>query len=120
MSPRKPKKPCRYPGCKELTDERYCTEHKQLMDKQYRQNERDLEAEKFYQSKEWRNLRRVKLNINPLCEECFRHNRYAMAEVVDHIIPIKYGGARLDITNLQSLCKSCHSSKSAREGSRWG
>ena len=29
-------------------------------------------------------------------------------------------GAPLDENNLQSLCWSCHSRKSAQEGSRWG
>ena len=39
--------------------------------------------------------------------------------MVDHIIPIKQGGAKYDQSNLQSLCWACHSRKSAEEGSRW-
>ena len=31
--PRKPKHPCGYPGCKELTEKRYCPEHEQLTNK---------------------------------------------------------------------------------------
>ncbi|RKL63248.1 hypothetical protein DXT63_07535 [Thermoanaerobacteraceae bacterium SP2] len=35
------------------------------------------------------------------------------------MVPIKEGGAALDINNLQSLCKCCHDSKTAREDGRW-
>ena len=40
--------------------------------------------------------------------------------MVDHIQPIKQGGQALDMDNLQSLCWSCHSAKSIKEGSRFG
>lgn len=39
--PRKPKKPCAYPGCPRLTDDVYCEEHKKLMVQRYEQRERD-------------------------------------------------------------------------------
>jgi 5-methylcytosine-specific restriction endonuclease McrA len=40
--------------------------------------------------------------------------------MVDHIVPIRFGGRSLDMDNLQSLCWSCHSAKSIKEGSRFG
>ena len=70
---------------------------------------------KFYQSTAWRKLRKVKLEQNPLCEECFKKGVHTPAKVVDHIVPINRGGAALDIVNLQSLCDRCHNVKSARE-----
>lgn len=70
---------------------------------------------KFYQSTEWRKLRAVKLDEQPLCEECLRNRKLVKAQMVDHIVPINKGGAPLDIENLQSLCNPCHNSKSARE-----
>ena len=39
--PRKPKHPCGYPGCKELTDRRYCEKHEKLVNKQYERYGRD-------------------------------------------------------------------------------
>lgn len=39
--------------------------------------------------------------------------------MVGHIVPIKQGGSKFDSENLQSLCRACHSRKSAEEGSRW-
>lgn len=69
----------------------------------------------FYRSAAWRKLRLVKLEQQPLCEECLKHDRHTPAQMVDHIVPINRGGAPLDLQNLQSLCNSCHNSKSARE-----
>jgi 5-methylcytosine-specific restriction protein A len=37
------------------------------------------------------------------------------ARVVDHITPIKKGGARLDPANFQSLCNPCHGKKTAQD-----
>lgn len=70
---------------------------------------------KFYQSTAWRKLRKVKLEKDPLCEECLKHNIHTPAKVIDHKVPINQGGAALDIANLQSLCDRCHNRKSAKE-----
>ncbi len=66
---------------------------------------------KFYQSPAWRKLRALKLEQNPLCEQCGMKS----AKVADHITPINQGGEPLDINNLQSLCHTCHNCKSGRE-----
>ena len=118
--PYKPKQPCKYPDCSKLTYGKYCEEHQKLIDKNYNLYERDKVNQKFYQSAEWKALRKLKLSINPLCEECLKSRRFVKATMADHIKPINQGGLPLDINNLQSLCRSCHSIKSAKEGSRWG
>ena len=118
--PRKPLRPCGYSGCPNLTEGTYCAEHKKLTDKQYNRFQRDKVVESIYNSREWKELRRKKLGINPICECCFEKGRIIKATMVDHIVPIKQGGAAFDMNNLQSLCQSCHSSKSAKEGSSWG
>ena len=70
---------------------------------------------KFYQSTAWRKLRNLKLEQCPLCEECQRCGIMTLARVVDHIVPINRGGAKLDMANLQSLCPPCHNRKSGIE-----
>ncbi|WP_020599867.1 HNH endonuclease [Spirosoma panaciterrae] len=69
----------------------------------------------FYRNAPWRNLRKAKLEKDPLCEECLKKKRLVPATVVDHVNPIRLGGAPLDIDNTRSLCKSCHARKSAKE-----
>lgn len=70
---------------------------------------------KFYHSKAWRDLRALKIEQSPLCEECQRKGITTLAQVVDHIKPINEGGAKLDMANLQSLCNPCHNRKSGQE-----
>jgi len=111
---------CNHPGCHELTHERYCERHKQLNNQNYNRYQRDRTAQTFYESAEWRKLRQMKLRDNPTCEECRKSGTLVKATVVDHITPIRHGGERLSMENLQSLCGSCHSRKSAKEGSRFG
>ena len=65
-------------------------------------------------------VRKQKLTSSPFCEECYKNGTIIKATMVDHIVPIKQGGAPLDMDNLQSLCWSCHSRKSIEEGSRFG
>jgi len=118
--PYRPKKPCHYPGCPLLTDGYYCDQHQKLVYKAYNKYERDNFSKTFYVSKEWLETRKRKLRLNPLCEACQKNGTFIKASIVDHIIPIKQGGAKFDLSNLQSLCWSCHSRKSIKEGSRFG
>lgn len=63
----------------------------------------------------WQRLRRWYLARHPFCVHCLNRDEHVPATEVDHIIPINQGVARLDQKNLQSLCKPCHSCKTARE-----
>ena len=119
--PYSPKRPCRAQGCRLFCEKgsQYCEKHRKELEKEYNTHERDQEAQAFYTSSQWRAVRAQKLQEQPCCEECLRHGIITPATLVDHIIPIKQGGARLDFDNLQSLCWSCHSRKSVEEGSRF-
>ena len=108
--PYKPKKPCAHPGCANLTSTRYCEAHSHLEQKHYESSSKLH----FYSSPAWRNKRHEFLTEHPLCITCGKP-----AEIVDHIIPIRQGGAPLEDRNLQPLCWSCHSRKSIQEGSRY-
>ena len=105
--PRKPKRPCSYLGCPKLVD------------KQYNEYGRDNLTKNFYKTPEWLHARKQQLNQHPFCAECLKAGKRTRATMVDHIVPIKQGGERFAPSNLQSLCWSCHSRKSAQEGSRW-
>jgi len=67
----------------------------------------------IYQTTAWRKARRHYLDLNPLCAHCLRMGRTALAEEVDHIVPISKGGEVFDPENFQGLCRSCHSRKTA-------
>lgn len=70
---------------------------------------------KIYQSQKWRKLRKWFFVNNPLCAECLRNGTVKEGTDVDHITPIRLGGEVYDENNLQTLCKSCHNRKSAKE-----
>ena len=93
----------RCPKCKKMSTHIY--------DKSYR----NKEADKFYHSREWRRVRGLKLSRDPLCVMCGRP-----AKIVDHIKEISDGGCKLCLDNLQSMCVSCHNSKTADERSTRG
>ena len=89
----------------------YWTEKAVLPQKQWSS---DADAA-FYHSTTWRKLRNVYIKNHPICELCKTVNVINKATVIDHIQPIRLGGAKLEWANLQALCTSCHNSKSARE-----
>ena len=116
--PRKPKKPCRYPGCAALTNETYCPEHRKLVMARYNRYERTPEMKKRYGGA-WPAIRKRFITAHPLCEVCKREGRITAAAEVHHIVPLADGGTH-DPTNLMALCKACHSRITATEGGRWG
>lgn len=66
---------------------------------------------KWYKTANWAKLRKCQLTREPLCRFCKRLGDINPANTVDHIKPHK-GNMDLffDRNNLQSLCKTCHSS----------
>ena len=105
--PKKPKRPCSYPGCGRLTDGQYCDEHRFSIDRQYNRYLRDPDTNKRY-GRAWKKLRARFLLLHPLCEQCKCEGRLTAAEEVHHLLPLANGGTN-DAGNLMALCKSCHS-----------
>lgn len=104
--PRKPKKPCSYPGCPELTDDRYCEKHRTLENRNYNKYQRDPESNKRY-GRSWKRVRDRYIRLHPFCEECERQGQLTKAEEVHHIIPLSRGGTH-NTDNLLTVCRSCH------------
>lgn len=106
MCPIRPRKPCSFSGCPELTDEKYCDKHKM-----FNSSDRRSAASRGYDSK-WRTARNRFLKANPLCVYCLKDNKLVTATVVDHITP--HRGDKVlfwDENNWQPLCKKCHDKK---------
>ena len=102
--PKKPKRPCRHPGCPKLSDGVYCDEHRGLY-------QRESATQRGYDSR-WRASRERYLRQHPLCILCMKVGKATPATVVDHIVPHR-GDKQLfwDMDNWQPLCKECHDQK---------
>ena len=113
--PKKPLRPCRKPGCRELVSSGYCEQHRPK-----RTSDRSEEAKGwhwFYGTPEWKDdLRPEQLLREPFCEECAKLGRRVRASDVDHRVDHKGDWlVFIDRTNLRSLCHSCHSRKTAKD-----
>ena len=116
--PRKPKRPCSYPGCPRLTEGRYCEEHKTMVDREYERYGRDPRTKRLYKGS-WPKIRKRYAEQHPFCERCYAEGRLTPVEHVHHKTALSQGGTHED-SNLMSLCKSCHSKVHASKGDRWG
>ena len=57
----------------------------------------------------WQKVRLSKLRMNPLCEICEKDGRLTPAVLAHHVIPIEERpDLRLELANLQALCRPCH------------
>ncbi|MFT7880894.1 MAG: HNH endonuclease signature motif containing protein [Sulfurimonas sp.] len=73
---------------------------------------RDKASTKIYNSRRWRDHTRPKviLRDNYRCVSCGCIGR-SIDLIVDHIEEIKDGGDPYNMNNLQTLCRSCHNTK---------
>lgn len=109
---------CCYPGCHELTRDRYCEKHRKTSYDSRRQSA----AKRGYGSK-WNKARLAFLAEHPTCEceRCKASGQPLPADVVDHIIPHR-GNQKLfwDMKNWQAMNHVCHNRKTAREDGGFG
>lgn len=123
---------CAYPGCRMPVPvtEKYCAAHKQRGQEREAKFAQDRESRRLRfkgtsaargYSYRWKKLRDRYIAQHPHCEECLKEGKITLATDVDHIIPHRGDQVLLyDEKNLQSLCKSCHSRKTAREDGGFG
>lgn len=105
--PRKPRHPCAYPGCPELTEDRYCERHAKETARNYEMYKRDPKTKRRY-GRAWKRIRDRYISLHPFCEECMREGISTLATEVHHRLPLSDGGTNEE-SNLEAVCKSCHS-----------
>ena len=119
-------KPCKHPGCPNLTHDRFCDEHQ----KQKRlepcreqgcpnlvpgggycgEHAARLGSTARGYDRNWQKASKSYLGRHPFCVVTGE-----FAEEVDHIKPLRCGGKKLDENNLQSLTHRVHSIKTGWE-----
>lgn len=114
----RPKRPCSKPGCPKLSDTGWCDVHKQQEARRQFDKHRPSAWRRGYDSA-WEVVRKQALLRDKwLCQEHLILGILVPAEEVDHIVPIKEAPElRLELSNTRSLCKPCHSRKTATEDS---
>lgn len=106
------KKFCRKQGCQRFADEGFCEEHRSEVNA--RDQYRGTSYQRGYTNK-WRKARLSYLKKNPLCHDCTTIGRIVAANEVHHITAHR-GNMKLfwDSNNWMGLCKSCHSTRTAK------
>lgn len=122
--PPKQMKPCLYPRCTNLTRNVRCEKHtvarqEEKADGQrfYNKYKRDERSATFYQTKEWKRMRKHIFNkSHGLCDSCKERGLITPGNVVDHKLPMKtHFELRLIESNLWVMCHKCHNKKTAIE-----
>jgi len=113
--PYKSRVPCRRPDCASTipAGSGYCEQHRKAGHKADR-DARGSAQQRGYDS-HWHKYRNVYLSEHPLCVMCQQAGRVTPAEIIDHIIPLDMGGDKWANKNLQALCRSHHTEKTARD-----
>ena len=112
--PHAPPKPCRYPGCPQLSHERFCLTHARQTQRAY-DAARGTTKQRGY-GWQWQQLRKEILKRDPICRWPGCRERSVH---VDHIVSKRRGGSE-DPMNLQGLCATHHSEKTCRVDGGFG
>lgn len=74
--------------------------------------DRKKERQGVYNTKRWRDLRVLKLQLNPCCEICGSIDNLQVHHIISpfegYYAPADYDRLAYDINNLQTLCEICH------------
>lgn len=119
----RPKTICCYAGCQRtIALGRFCDPHQNIADAKERARKNNYQSQfsKLY-NWDWRKFRVRYLKEHPLCKHCLSIGKLTPTQEIDHIKPHQ-GDKDLfwNESNLQPLCKSCHSTKTAREDGGFG
>lgn len=126
-------KPCRHPGCGQLVRDGggWCAVHKRVAPGSFADRERGSRQDRGYGADWDKRRKRILERDGYLCQE---HKRQGILKAVgdtpfsayvDHIKPkaecraLGWTQEQIDDdTNLQTLCRSCHTAKTDREKNR--
>ena len=117
LVPRKPKRPCSYPCCPNLTEGRFCEKHQKEEAKRYERYDRDPVTKRRY-GRSWPKIRNRYVALHPFCEECLKENKCSFTEEIHHRLPLREGGTN-ESQNLIALCRYHHAKLHAERGDRW-
>ena len=104
--PKKPLRPCSYPGCPNLCEGQFCEQHRVEERRKYDKYGRSADVNCKY-GRAWKRIRDRYAAEHPLCEHCLKDGRLTPVQEVHHILPVSKGGTHAR-DNLMSLCQSCH------------
>ena len=114
--PTRSKSLCRKPGCvRSISSPGFCEKHLNTSDGWSHTNRASSSARGY--DWKWRKTRdSIMERDSGLCQHCLEQGLLIPAAEVDHIVSRANGGND-DSTNLQAICRSCHSKKTNREKS---
>jgi 5-methylcytosine-specific restriction protein A len=109
--PMAPTSYCTQPGCSTRVRSGHCDAHS----RHAQLNARRGSAASNGYDRAWQRFRLGVLIRHPLCADCHDAGRLTVAVEVHHVVKVRDDRRRrLDPTNVRSLCKACHSRRTAR------
>lgn len=104
--PIKPKRPCSFPVCPNLTDRRFARNTRSWKPSAMNGTTVTPATKRRY-GRAWKRIRDSYAAEHPLCEVCLAKGVYTPTEEIHHKLPLSQGGTH-DRSNLMALCKECH------------
>lgn len=110
-------KPCSHPGCGVLVRDgsSRCKNHPTV--NRFADKNRGSRHERGYGTDWDKQRERILRRDHGLCQVCAAAGRVTLAREVDHRVPKAEGGTG-DDSNLQSICRACHGTKTQAEAKR--
>jgi len=103
--------PCRHRTCTGVVQNGVCSQcggQRTAKDRAYDKRRPGVR----YADRTWRKMRKMQLAHEPLCRDCKKQGTTRLATEAHHIEKRRAGGED-SFDNLMSLCKSCHSKRTA-------
>ena len=94
----------------------HCLEHGGRDEQRAYNKQERKERNALYKTAQWSRHRQLQLSINPICAACSIDGIITPATEIDHVFPWSQIGEQAFYRNIfQSLCKPCHTYKTAQE-----